>query len=82
MTEEDIRLLDRTSELITEINLGGTAIGTGINAEPEFATAVCNVLRELTGFDVKSSENLVEATQDTGLYVHLVFTYQASSSGS
>ena len=71
MMEEDIRLLDRTSELIMEINLGGTAIGTGINAEPEFATAVCNVLRELTGFDVKSSENLVEATQDTGVYVLL-----------
>jgi aspartate ammonia-lyase len=71
MLKEDTRILKRTSELITEINLGGTAIGTGINADPEYVTIVCEELRKVTGLDLKISENLVEATQDTGAFVQL-----------
>jgi len=71
MVEEDIRILEKTSELITEINMGGTAIGTGINADPEYAPRVCEELRKITGLDLKLSENLVEATQDTGAFVQL-----------
>ncbi len=71
MLEEDILILEKTSALITEINMGGTAIGTGINADPEYVAIVCEELRKVTGFDLKSSENLVEATQDTGAFVQL-----------
>ena len=71
MLEEDILILKRTSELLTEINMGGTAIGTGINADPEYITLVCEELRTVTGLDLKISENLVEATQDTGAFVQL-----------
>ena len=71
MLEEDIRILKKTADLITEINMGGTAIGTGINADPEYATLVCEELRTVTGLDLKISDNLVEATQDTGAFVQL-----------
>jgi len=71
MVEEDIRILKKTSELITEINMGGTAIGTGINAAPQYAPIVCEELRKVTGLDLKMAENFVEATQDTGAFVQL-----------
>jgi aspartate ammonia-lyase len=71
MLEEDIGILTKNSELITEINMGGTAIGTGINADPEYISLVCEELRKITGLDLKVSENLVEATQDTGAFVLL-----------
>ena len=71
MLEEDIRILEKTSELITEINMGGTAIGTGINADPQYAALICEELRKVTGLDLKVSENLIEATQDTGAFVQL-----------
>lgn len=71
MVEEDIRILRKTSELLTEINMGGTAIGTGINADPKYASMVCEKLRKVTGLDLKMAENFVEATQDTGAFVQL-----------
>jgi aspartate ammonia-lyase len=71
MLEEDIRILKKTADLITEINMGGTAIGTGINADPEYPPLVCEELRAVTGLDLKLSDNLVEATQDTGAFVQL-----------
>jgi aspartate ammonia-lyase len=49
--------------------MGGTAIGTGINAEPEYSEKVIDHLRRITGMDVKLAVNLVEATQDTGAFV-------------
>jgi aspartate ammonia-lyase len=54
---------------MTEINLGGTAIGTRINASAKYVTEVCKALSELTGVELKTAENLVEATQDTGVFV-------------
>jgi len=49
--------------------MGGTAIGTGINAVPEYPNKVIKHLREITGFDIKLAENLVEETQDTSSFV-------------
>src|SRR3989475_3776019 len=57
--------------LITEINLGATAIGTGINAHPDYAALVCQRLAELTGIRLVTASNLVEATQDAGAFVQL-----------
>ena len=57
--------------LVREINLGATAIGTGINAHPEYADLVCRRLSEITGVPLVTSPNLVEATQDCGAFVQL-----------
>jgi aspartate ammonia-lyase len=57
--------------LIREINLGATAIGTGLNAPPQYAQLVTAKLREISGVPVVQSQNLVEATQDAGAYVQL-----------
>lgn len=66
---EEIIRLDQNSGLFLEVNMGGTAIGTGINADPEYGEKVVGHLRDITGFDIKLAPNLVEATQDTGAFV-------------
>jgi aspartate ammonia-lyase len=71
MLEEDIARLKEAVLLIREINLGATAIGTGINAHPEYAALVCRQLAAITGIPVLTSPNLVEATQDCGSFVQL-----------
>ena len=68
-TAEDIARLRETARLFLEINLGGTAIGTGINADPRYPQAVTEELRAVTGLDLVLAENLVEATPDTGAFV-------------
>ncbi|MBN1564409.1 MAG: aspartate ammonia-lyase [Anaerolineae bacterium] len=71
MLDEDMDRLREAAQLIIEINMGATAIGTGINAHPDFAARVCLHLRELTGIPLVIAPNLVEATQDTGVFVQL-----------
>lgn len=68
---EDIQRMQEARELLLEINLGATAIGTGITAPPEYARVVRGHLHNLTGLKVTTSENLVEATWDTGAYVQI-----------
>jgi aspartate ammonia-lyase len=68
---EDIERLQEVSHLLAEINLGGTAIGTGINTDPRYSAIVCQELRDITGLNLKLSPNLIEATQDTGVFVLL-----------
>jgi len=67
--EEEITRLEQNARLFLEVNMGGTAIGTGINADPKFPELVINYLWEITGLPVKLAENLVEETQDTGSFV-------------
>ncbi|MGV2292508.1 aspartate ammonia-lyase [Trinickia sp. YCB016] len=71
MLDEDQERLREASKLICEINLGATAIGTGINTSPAYASLVCNHLATVTGIPVTTSPNLVEATQDVGSFVQL-----------
>src|SRR6267378_4212743 len=71
MLQEDEERLREAALLITEINLGATAIGTGINAHPAYAALVCQRLAEITGIRLVTAPNLVEATQDAGAYVQL-----------
>jgi aspartate ammonia-lyase len=71
MLGEDESRLAEAAGLAREINLGATAIGTGINAHPEYAARVTRKLSEITGFVLLVSPNLVEATQDAGAFVQL-----------
>ncbi len=68
---EDIARVGEAQSLLREINLGATAIGTGLNAPAGYAALVTKKLRELSGVPVIQSQNLVEATQDAGAYVQL-----------
>jgi len=68
---EDVLRVIETRQLINEINMGATAIGTGINAPPEYTRIVTQHLRNLTGVPVVTSPNLIEATWDTGAYVQM-----------
>jgi aspartate ammonia-lyase len=71
MLSEDEQRLQEACLLIHEINLGATAIGTGINAHPRYAELVCRRLGEITGIDLVVATNLVEATQDAGAFVQV-----------
>jgi aspartate ammonia-lyase len=69
MTMEDIQRLKEVVPLLLEVNLGGTAIGTGLNAPIGYAQKACSILSELSGFDFVVAEDMVEATQDAGVFV-------------
>ncbi|MCW2513821.1 MAG: aspA [Mycobacterium sp.] len=71
MVAEDAERLQEAARLVAEINLGGTAIGTGLNSHPAYAQLVCERLRAITGFPVTTAHDLVEATQDVGSFVQL-----------
>ncbi|GGI07135.1 aspartate ammonia-lyase [Egicoccus halophilus] len=66
---EEIRTLRRVSLLLLEVNLGATAIGTGLNTPDGYARVAANRLAEVTGLPIVSSVDLVEATSDNGAYV-------------
>ena len=67
--EEEIANLERNVVLLKEINMGGTAIGTGLNAVPGFAELCTSLMGEFSGDHFEVAEDLVEATPDTGAYV-------------
>ncbi|MBI5954481.1 MAG: aspartate ammonia-lyase [Chloroflexi bacterium] len=71
MIEEDQQRLREAALLIQEINLGATAIGTGINAHPNYAALARKHLSEVTDIAYVTAGNLVEATQDAGAFVQL-----------
>ena len=71
MLDEDEHRLREAAVLIQEVNLGATAIGTGINAEPEYAAMAVRYLADISEIPVVVSPNLVEATQDAGAFVQL-----------
>lgn len=66
---EDVERLTQNSNLFLEINMGATAIGTGLNAIPGYAELCAKKLAEITQLPFISAKNLVEATPDTGSYV-------------
>jgi aspartate ammonia-lyase len=67
--EEEIANLERNAVLLREINMGGTAIGTGLNAVPGFAELCTKRMSEFCGDELTEAPDLVEATPDTGAYV-------------
>jgi aspartate ammonia-lyase len=68
---EDVDRLLEVQGLIREINMGATAIGTGINAPRGYAESVRRHLSAVTGLALITAPDLVEATADTGVFVQL-----------
>ena len=68
---EDVERLGEAQALIREINMGATAIGTGINTPPGYAESVRKHLSAVSGLDLITAPDLVEATSDTGAFVQL-----------
>ncbi|MCU7497441.1 MAG: aspartate ammonia-lyase [Ignavibacteria bacterium] len=66
---EEIERLEQNAKLFLELNMGATAIGTGINSDPDYSNKVISHLKSITGLEVVLAPNLVEATQDTGAFV-------------
>ena len=66
---EDIDRLRETAAHLREINMGATAIGTGINTDPRYAALARQKLSEITGLELKTAPDLIEATSDTGVFV-------------
>ena len=74
MLDEDLVRLEEARKLMLEVNLGGTAIGTGINAHPDFSKVVVKHLSAITGDTFTSSPDLIAATPDCSGYVHVMGT--------
>ena len=66
---EDVDRLRETIKLLSEVNLGATAIGTGITAEPGYTAAAVAHLSAITGMRLESAPDLIEATSDTGVFM-------------
>lgn len=71
MIGEDIERVLEARKLVLEINMGATAIGTGINSHPDYPKVIERKIREVSGKDYIVASDLIEATQDTGAYVQI-----------
>lgn len=71
MVTDDEKRLRASAHLMTEVNLGGTAIGTGINAPAGYVDLVIPKLAELSGVPVTAAADMVAATADTGAFVDI-----------
>jgi aspartate ammonia-lyase len=69
MLNEEVQRLEQNVKLFLEVNMGATAIGTGINSHPDYSETVINHLGDVTGLSIVLADNLVEATQDTGAFI-------------
>ena len=67
--KEEIKNLEYNRDLILEVNLGATAIGTGVNAPKNFSDVSIRYLNEFTRATFTKAPNLIEATSDCGAYV-------------
>ena len=63
---KDLDRMEELAHLFAIVNLGGTAIGTGINTDPKYTTTVIRKLQEVSGIAVKSATNLIDASSDMG----------------
>lgn len=68
---EDIKRLEEMRLLLCEVNMGATAVGTGINSVVGYTDLVVERLESITGLPIRRAENLIEATSDAGAYVML-----------
>lgn len=69
--ERDIKRIESAKENLLEINMGATAVGTGLNADPVYIEKVVKHIAEISGIPVVPVENLVDGTQNTDVYVEV-----------
>ncbi|OCA87383.1 aspartate ammonia-lyase [Pseudobacillus wudalianchiensis] len=67
----DIQRVDVSRQHLYEVNMGATAVGTGLNAEPLYIEKVVGYLRENSGFPILKASHLVDATQNTDAYLEV-----------
>ena len=67
--DREVFALERVEDVLYEVNMGGTAIGTGLNAPPGYAERCVDHLAKISGKPIRLAVNLVEATQDTQPFV-------------
>ena len=79
MIETAIAALARSAEELHEINMGATAIGTGICSPPGYADLVTRRLIEASGLPLRKALNLVEATQDSGAFAQMAATMKRAA---
>jgi aspartate ammonia-lyase len=66
---DEVRALEAIQRVLWEVSMGGTAIGTGLNAPPGYAQKTADHLAKITGYKIHLAEDLIEATQDTQAFV-------------
>lgn len=69
--KRDISRISAARESLYEVNMGATAVGTGLNADPEYMDKVVEYLADYSGFPIKRAENLVDATQNSDCYLEV-----------
>lgn len=69
--KRDIERIRATRENLYSVNMGGTAIGTGINADKEYIRRVIHHLAEFTGFPIKGAQDPIDGTQNTDVYLEV-----------
>lgn len=79
MVASALRATNQAAEELLSINMGATAIGTGINSPPGYAKLVTKKLAEVSGFDLRLADNLVEATQNAGTFVQMSATMKRAA---
>lgn len=69
--QRDIKRITQSRQHLYEVNMGATAVGTGLNADPSYIISVVHNLSEISGFPLHAAENLVDATQNTDVYTEV-----------
>lgn len=69
--ERDIKRITNTRANLYEVNMGATAVGTGLNANPRYIKSVVRHLADISGYPLVNTENLVDATQNTDAYTEV-----------
>jgi aspartate ammonia-lyase len=79
MIESAMKALERAGDEFHDINMGATAIGTGLNSPPGYAECVTRRLSDVSGFALRRARNLVEATQNAGSFAQMSATMKRAA---
>ncbi|MHB1653610.1 MAG: aspartate ammonia-lyase [Desulfitobacteriaceae bacterium] len=71
MLGRDIKRIERAIQSLETINMGATAVGTGLNADPAYIERVSEILADWSGLPLRRAENLVDATQNTDAFLEV-----------
>lgn len=71
VVSRDYKRISNLYDALYEVNLGATAVGTGLNADPQYMRRSVEILKEITGYPLKNAEDLVDATQNTDAYTEI-----------